>query len=537
MIEMPVGARIEGEPFLVCFGPSGNAVLERFGELVAQANHINLQRDHPLDTHTPRGLALSTILNQWGASVITGFNYEFDHSKGANATMDPAWGKPNQQKLVELGLNKFGYGVSRSSAGIFVAPVPLARRYGTPDFWSKSGTEVAQQHPDYYVGGRLDFSNPRVQELERQRVARAFAPAKGTVTYSWDFTDKWRRMAGQYDPFMTSADTYHAAMDIWREAGCKHAAGAYAFVWMNVVGLNYDQVDVIHIGHDSDKGYGGEGLTFTHGLTRQISGRYFYNGRVWWNSPDSFHVYGGGVYSAQQAKVHASFASIAGNVVHLGEPLGHQETPPGRLEIIRRVSPPTADVARAVDVFENNPARLWAIPVQRGFGRWTIAGLFNVDFDGKGAPITHEVRFSDMDLDPTKEYLVYEFWGHKFLGAVRGAFTRTLAAPDCEIYAIVENQGWPTLLSTSRHVRQMAFDVLDCRWDASKRTLAGRSLVVAGDPYQLRIHVPSEFRVRTAIAGEAVAKTAMNGSILEVDFPGRAAGETAWEVTFGPNPL
>ena len=142
-----------------------------------------------------------------------------------------------------------------------------------------------------------------------------------------------------------------------------------------------------------------------------------------------------------------------------------------------------------------------------------------------------------MDLDPTKEYLVYEFWGHKFLGAVRGAFTRTLAAPDCEIYAIVENQGWPTLLSTSRHVRQMAFDVLDCRWDASKRTLAGRSLVVAGDPYQLRIHVPSEFRVRTAIAGEAVAKTAMNGSILEVDFPGRAAGETAWEVTFGPNPL
>jgi len=46
------------------------------------------------------------------------------------------------------------------------------------------------------------------------------------------------------------------------------------------------------------------------------------------------------------------------------------------------------------------------------------------------------------------------------------------------------------LISTSRHVRQMAFDIKDLvlRWRPAM--LRGFSRAVAGDPYQLRIYVP-----------------------------------------------
>lgn len=530
-IEMPPGAKVQGEAFLLAFSANGNEGLERFGELVARAHGIDLRRDHPLDTGTAKGAALFTAWNNWGASVIKGFQYTFDRSKGQRAHEDPAWNQANQRKIRELGLDRFGYAAGKG-AGIVGLGTPLARRYGNPDFWFKEAREIGGAHPDWYRDGRIDFSNPDVVAFERERVGRMFAGASGTGRYAWDFTDRWARLEGQRNPFMTSAETYRAAMGVWRDAAKAHAGGAYAFVWMNVVGLNYGLADVIHTGHDSDNGYGGDGLTFTHGLTRQISGRYFYNGRVWWNSPDSFHVYAGGIYSAPQARAHASFCAIAGNLVHLGEPFANQETPPDRVEIIRRVSPTTADVARAVDVFENNPARLWAMPVQRNFGRWTVAGLFNVDFDGKGESITQEVRLADLGLEEGKEYLVYEFWGDHFLGAVKGGFVRTIAGPGCEVYAIVENPSRPALVSTSRHVRQMAVDILDCRWDDSERVLRGRSRVIAGDRYQLRIHVPQGFRPAEAVVGGAAAKTTMHGPILRVDVPEAVAGDVAWEVAF-----
>jgi hypothetical protein len=301
---------------------------------------------------------------------------------------------------------------------------------------------------------------------------------------------------------------------------------------MNVVGHNYDRCDVIHIGHDSDQGYGGPGLTFTHGLTRQISGRYFYNGRVWWNSPDSFHVFCGGLYSFNQAKVHASFCALAGNLVHLGEPLSDEEIPEDRLEILRRVSPTTRDVAQAVDVFENSPARLWNMPIRRTFGEWNVVGVFNVDFHKDGKPIRHDTALADLGLAPDREYLVYEFWSRQFLGVVKGKFTRSLQAPDCEVYSIVEKKAHPVLVSTSCHVRQMAYDVLVLKWDAASLTLSGTSKLVEGDPYQLRVFVPEGY----AFAGVEAAGLPVNakaaGGLLAVDFLSPSNQDVEWTLRF-----
>ena len=54
------------------------------------------------------------------------------------------------------------------------------------------------------------------------------------------------------------------------------------------------------------------------------------------------------------------------------------------------------------------------------------------------------------------------------------------------------------LISTSRHIRQMAFDIKDLAYDGQQRMLRGVSRAVAGDPYQLRIYVPDGFSGETS---------------------------------------
>lgn len=69
-------------------------------------------------------------------------------------------------------------------------------------------------------------------------------------------------------------------------------------------------------------------------------------------------------------------------------------------------------------------------------------------------------------------------------------------------------------------------DVLSETWDAKKRELRGESLLVAGDPYELRILAPNE-EIASVETGSDTVKTkhARNGSGVRV--------ELLWEQT-GP---
>ena len=530
-IIMPAGERIIGEKTLLNFGKKGTDSLERFGELVAKAHDINLMQQHPINPYVPEYLSIFATWNGYGSGVVKNFDYKHDREKYEKAFMDRQWVRANWDKLYEFGLHNYGYATS-TKIRIKGTPSPLARRYGTPDFWFEEAKQIAEAHPEYYIDGHIDFSNPAVMKFERERVQRAFQDKTSIIRYGWDFTDKWRKLPGQYDPFMTSAETYRAAMGIWRDMARNHPPGSYGFIYMNVVGFNYDICDILRAGQDSDQGYYGSGCTFVDGLVRQISGRYFYNGKVWWNNPDSFHVYVGGLYSYNQGKVHASFCAISGNMVFLSEPFTDQDTPEDRLEIIRRVAPTTPDVSKAVDVFEHNPARLWNMPIKRDFAEWNVVGLFNVDYNQNGKSITQQIAFEDLELSPDKEYLVYEFWSKRFLGVKKGSFTRTLQAPDCEIYSIVEKADHPILISTSRHVRQMAYEILELKWDQETNTLSGTSKVVEGDPYQLRIFVSEGYAFANAEAGNMIIDAKVGGSILTIDFESPANKDVAWSVTF-----
>jgi hypothetical protein len=111
--------------------------------------------------------------------------------------------------------------------------------------------------------------------------------------------------------------------------------------------------------------------------------------------------------------------------------------------------------------------------------------------------------------------------------------TRRLKAPDCEVYSIVEKQDHPVLISTNRHVRQMAYDIVALEWDSKANCLRGTSRVVGDDPYQMRIYVPYVWRLREAIVAGMDAQSRMTDKrILFVEFTPKDCGRLSWEVSF-----
>jgi hypothetical protein len=409
------------------------------------------------------------------------------------------------------------------------------------------------------MGNRvIDFSNPLTIKLERERAFQwVVGGEKDTGRAEMDFAEWWDKWPGQYDPFMSALEAYRAAGTPWREVIDQKAPRRVIRSNMNVIDHTYGIVDIDRVSNDADHGYEeGDGwrLWFTESLLGS-SIRAFYNGRVFWNDGDGFHVYksqpiddSSGRYTYGQAKVSANFHAFAGSTLFLEEAM-NEEYPADRIELLKRISPPTADVSYPVDLFYRKPAQIWNMPVERPFGKWNVLGVFNYTSKTPReqftwtTPATRALiaKFTvpldaarDLRLDPNKEYIVYEFWTKKLIGTFKGTFVpRPVVSYDCDIYSIVEKQDRPVLISTSRHIRQMAFDIKDLAYDAGQRTLRGVSRAVAGDPYQLRVYVPDGFSAkRVELSGGLTAKMATDGPLLTVDYTATAGNDVEWKVFF-----
>jgi hypothetical protein len=208
--------------------------------------------------------------------------------------------------------------------------------------------------------------------------------------------------------------------------------------------------------------------------------------------------------------------------------------PADQIELLKRISPPTMDAAYPVDLFVRSPAQVWNMPVERPFGKWSVLAVFNYTGRTNRTFTTSLDAAKDLRLDPDKEYIAYEFWTRQLIGTFKGTLrTRPLNPYDCDIYSIVEKQDHPVLISTSRHIRQMAFDIKDLAYDAPQRRLRGVSRAVAGDPYQLRIYISDGFTAKRVELSDSIAATMKrNGNLLTVDFTNSTGKDVEWKVLF-----
>jgi hypothetical protein len=550
-VTMPTGKRFAGEKLLIHFNRDALRAMEHQADLIAIAHDIRLKERRPIDIDDREWV--SNAYSRFHGWMSGGNNGSAKTFFQENGLVDFYWG---------MGVGGGGsmgfYGSGGSTSGRF-PEFDIHGDWGK--YVSASATPAGRSRVNYpaecflpirtvkYGGERvIDFSNPLTIKLERERAFQTMAGReKETGRVEMDFADWWDMWPGQFDPYMTGLETYRAGGMPWREAVDRNAPRKVVRSNMNVIDHSYGIVDICRTSEDADGGYEmGEG--WKHLLTESLLGtaiRFFYSGRVFWNDPDGLHIYkfnpsfgSTGRFNYGQAKVNANFHAIAGNAIFLSDAF-NEKYPDDRIELLKRISPPTMDVAYPVDLFVRKPAQIWNMPVERAFGKWSVLAVFN--YSNTMAASVNPPHFStsldavkDLRLDPDKEYLVYEFWSKKFIGAFKGTFvTRPLSPYDCDIYSIVEKQSRPALLSTSRHVRQMAFDLKDLAYDGQQRVLRGVSRAVAGDPYQLRIYVPEGFTAkRVELSGGLLAKMAANGNLMTVDLTSSTGNDVEWKVFF-----
>ena len=529
-ITVPPGRSFPGEKLLIDFNQDALRGMEHQADLIALAHDVRLKQRRPIDLDDRELVANNySRFHGWMSGGNNGNARQFFQ---ANGLVDFYWGLGGPAPQGSFGI----YGSGGSTQGR-----PSRINYPAECF--------LPIHTVKYGGERvIDFSNPLTIKLERERAFRWVAGhEQETGRAEMDFADWWDKWPGQYDPYMSALETYRAGGTPWREAVDQKAPRMVIRSNMNAVDHSYGIVDINRTSEDADGGYEW-GAGYKHLLTESLLGtaiRFFYSGRVFWNDGDGFHIYrfnpnlgSNGRFNYGEGKVSANFHAIAANALFVSEAF-NEKYPEDRIELLKRISPPTMDVAYPVDLFVRRPAQIWNMPIERPFGKWSILAVFN--YSNAMAANQNPPQFSasldaakDLRLEPDKEYLVYEFWSRKFIGTFKGTFvTRLLNPYDCDIYSIVEKQSQPVLISTSRHVRQMAFDIKDLAYDGGQRMLRGVSRAVAGDPYQLRIYVPDGFAgKRVELSDGLTPKMATNGNLLTVDYTSSTGKDVEWKVFF-----
>ena len=312
-------------------------------------------------------------------------------------------------------------------------------------------------------------------------------------------------------PELTNTEVYRSGFKLIREAagpdvfflGCTMSQN------MRTFGASFGLVDAMRVGPDN-------GANFKAWTRSPVCGsrHYFLHGRVWYNDPDPMYARAG--IPDEDARTIATWTGISGQLYANSDWL--PDLPAARLELIRRTIPPHGATARPVDLLERDPATVWQVTDARGAARRDVVAVFNWG----DAPAAPAVEFARLDLPPAPRYAAFDFWANRFLPPVAGQLTGALPAHGCRVVALRPMLDRPFVVSTSRHVTQGMTDLREERWDSAARTLGGRSEVIAGDGYELRIVMPD-------------APHAWRAAAIELDAAAKAAGASARLVPDGAN--
>ena len=177
------------------------------------------------------------------------------------------------------------------------------------------------------------------------------------------------------------------------------------------------------------------------------------------------------------ARATLSNVSLGGGLLMISDPINAYKE--DLIEDIRRVLPPLptlpaetapvdqseptyANYANTYKTDEKNPynektsgyfenkkfATLWAHHLVKGESIWSVilrSAIFNLSEE--------EIKLENLGLDPTKTYLVFDFWKKEFLGEVKAKINfPKLEAGDFQTLIVREAKNHPQFLATSRHL-------------------------------------------------------------------------------------
>ncbi len=197
-----------------------------------------------------------------------------------------------------------------------------------------------------------------------------------------------------------------------------------------------------------------------------------------------------------------------------------------RTEIIsgKRASPIDGDQFGEVCPF-------WLNEFNTSYENWNVLHRLNWP-KGKNRDLEAvNIQFSELGLDPSTEYLVYEFWTGMLMGVYREQFPLgKLEAYGLESLSIREKLDRPQLLSTNRHLSQGAAEVEMMHWEDN--SLVGRSRMVVDDEYMLSLYVPEGYRLVTATVDDRPARTSEEDRVLKISHLPESTASLSWQIRF-----
>jgi hypothetical protein len=466
------------------------------------------------------------------AKNFSQYNPHGNYSKGM---------KPTADNLRSLGL----------TAGLWI--LPFGGSWNDPFFadhqdWFVKRKEDGKSFDTPWGGTALDMTQPGARVFVAGEVKQAVHEwgyrylkldglSTGIGVKPMYIQDAWKEDnlgdAVFHDPTKTNIDAFRDGLRMVREA-----AGPETFIlgccapqnmrsYAGVFGL----VDAMRMGPDN-----GGSWSAWKGSADFGSRNYHLNGRIWWSDPDPIYVRAS--IPLESARCIASWNALSGQMISISDWL--PTLPAEHLDILRRTIPGHGVTARPIDLFNTWPPREWMVTDQRpGHQRRDVIGLFNWTHKTEN----HVLPLADLGLPPSDEYIAFDFWNRVFLKPFKGTLESSVPGAACRILAVRPLLPRPFLLSTSRHVSQGIVEVLEEHWDEAGKTLSGRSRIVGGDPYELRIAAFAPGKIWSVDAVEvsgddraAGVKMAFTetGGCVRASIESAASREVNWSVRFKP---
>jgi hypothetical protein len=477
----------------------------------------------------PFGFSVIQIDDHWQAGI------KGDGPKRNFTTHDPSGPYPKGMKATADNVKSHGI-----SPGLWF--LPFAGTVGDPLF---------DGHEDWFV--KHENGQPYTVKWGGTCLDMTYAPARGhlrdivdRITHQWGF--QYIKIDGLWtgtgtpieyvntgykedgigdavfhDPNKSNLEAYRDGLKLVREVAGKDVfiLGCNGPQNMRSYGGAFGLVDGMRVGPDNKSDWKNlmRGPTFG-------SRHYFLNGRVWYNDPDPLYVRDS--IPLNHAQLICSWVTISGDLNTSSE--WYPGLSPERLDLLKRTMPSHGLPARPVDLFETDLPSVWLLTDDRHSVRRDVIGLFNWE-DGKKV-------FTDslekLGLDSKTDYVAFDYWKNALVSTIKGKLDVAVPGQSCCVLAVRPVANHPQLISTSRHITQGMVDVLDEKWDGASKTLSGRSKIVGGDPYELRIVVPDAnwSAEILKISDGATAPVTQTEQLVRATIQSANSREVNWSVKF-----
>ncbi|MHC4744459.1 MAG: glycoside hydrolase family 36 protein [Planctomycetota bacterium] len=508
-IRIPPGKTVEGETLVVGFFDNALAGLEQYADTIAKAHKIKLPEvpsgyctwyskphggasdekhmaelaDFCKENLTKFGFDTLQIDDKW---QISRRDFTDHNPKGPY----PSGMKPTADYITDAGM----------AAGIWFIPFGWDRKRQIFEdrrdwFVHREDGSVYSVH---WAGDCLDMTHPEARKFLGEAIRR--------MTREWGYKyikidGLWTGLAAKilypqptyrsdgfgdavfHDPSKTNIEAYRDGMKLVRRAAGEdvYILGCNIAQNMRTLGGSIGLVDGMRVGSDTGARWGGIMRGAYMG-----SRLYFFHGRVWHNDPDCLMLRD--PLTIEQAQSWAGWIGITGQLNMVSEWL--PGLPEDKLDAFKRSIPNHNLSSRPIDLFENDPAKIWHLKSGENEQRIDIVGLFNWS-DKEPTSIDLDLAKLDLPENPTGSYIGFDFWANDFISPFAEKFKTDLPPSSCRIIALKPLLERPVLLSTSRHVTQGIVDIVKQTW-SKKGTLTGKSEVVADDRYELRIFNPDK---------------------------------------------